>query len=67
VNLIALRCAGDNNVDVPAANTLDIKIVRVPAYSPYAIAEHTVSLILTLDRKLHRYTTQLPHICLIKW
>jgi D-lactate dehydrogenase len=54
VNLIALRCAGYNNVDVPAAKALGIKIVRVPAYSPYAVAEHTVGLILTLNRKLHR-------------
>jgi D-lactate dehydrogenase len=54
VNLIALRCAGYNNVDVPAAKALGIKIVRVPAYSPYAVAEHAVGLILTLNRKLHR-------------
>ena len=54
VNLIALRCAGYNNVDVPAAKILGIKIVRVPAYSPYAVAEHAVGLILTLNRKLHR-------------
>jgi D-lactate dehydrogenase len=52
--LIALRCAGYNNVDVPAAKALGIKIVRVPAYSPYAVAEHAVGLILTLNRKLHR-------------
>jgi D-lactate dehydrogenase len=54
VNLIALRCAGYNNVDVQAAKNLGIKLVRVPAYSPYAVAEHTVGLILTLNRKLHR-------------
>ena len=54
VNLIALRCAGYNNVDVQAAKALGIKIVRVPAYSPYAVAEHAVGLILTLNRKLHR-------------
>jgi D-lactate dehydrogenase len=54
VNLIALRCAGYNNVDVTAAKALGIKIVRVPAYSPYAVAEHAVGLILTLNRKLHR-------------
>ncbi len=41
VSLIALRCAGYNNVDIPAAKALGIKIVRVPAYSPYAVAEHT--------------------------
>jgi D-lactate dehydrogenase len=54
VNLIALRCAGYNNVDVETAKNLGIKLVRVPAYSPYAVAEHTVGLILTLNRKLHR-------------
>jgi D-lactate dehydrogenase len=54
VELIALRCAGYNNVDVPAATALGMKIVRVPAYSPYAVAEHTVGLMLTLNRKLHR-------------
>ena len=54
LRLIALRCAGYNNVDVQAAKTLGIKLVRVPAYSPYAVAEHTVGLILALNRKLHR-------------
>ena len=54
VSLIALRCAGYNNVNVQAAKDLGIKLVRVPAYSPYAVAEHTVGLILTLNRKLHR-------------
>jgi D-lactate dehydrogenase len=54
VSLIALRSAGYNNVDVEAAKKLGIKLVRVPAYSPYAVAEHTVGLILTLNRKLHR-------------
>lgn len=51
---IALRCAGFNNVDVPAAERLGMKIVRVPAYSPYSVAEHTAGLILTLNRKIHR-------------
>jgi D-lactate dehydrogenase len=54
VSLIALRSAGYNNVDVESAKNLGIKLVRVPAYSPYAVAEHTVGLILTLNRKLHR-------------
>jgi D-lactate dehydrogenase len=54
VSLIALRCAGYNNVNVQAAKDLGIKLVRVPAYSPYAVAEHTVGLILTLNRKFHR-------------
>jgi D-lactate dehydrogenase len=57
VSLIALRSAGYNNVDVATAKNLGIKLVRVPAYSPYAVAEHTVGLILTLNRKLHRHIT----------
>ncbi|MFO7720405.1 MAG: 2-hydroxyacid dehydrogenase [Gillisia sp.] len=54
VRLIALRCAGFNNVDLNAAEALGIKVVRVPAYSPYSVAEHTIALILTLNRKTHR-------------
>lgn len=54
VQLIALRCAGFNNVDLEAAHQLGIKVVRVPAYSPYSVAEHTLALILTLNRKTHR-------------
>lgn len=53
IRLIALRCAGYNNVDLRAAYQ-KIHIVRVPAYSPYAVAEYTVALILTLNRKIHR-------------
>ncbi len=52
--LIALRCAGFNNVDIVAAEDLGFTVVRVPAYSPYAVAEHTVALILALNRKIHR-------------
>jgi D-lactate dehydrogenase len=53
VKLIALRCAGFNNVDLKAA--LDrIKVVRVPAYSPNAVAEHAITLMLALNRKIHR-------------
>ncbi len=52
--LVALRCAGFNNVDVEAARRLQLAVARVPAYSPYAVAEHTVGLILTLERKIHR-------------
>ena len=52
--LIALRCAGFNNVDLNEAQARGIVVARVPAYSPHAIAEHTVGLILTLDRKIHR-------------
>ena len=54
VKLIALRCAGFNNVDLAAAKVNGIRVVRVPAYSPYAVAEHTVALILTLNRKTHK-------------
>jgi len=53
VKLIALRSAGFNNVDLKAALN-NISVVRVPAYSPHAIAEHTVALMLTLNRKVHR-------------
>ncbi|MBW4621638.1 MAG: 2-hydroxyacid dehydrogenase [Cyanosarcina radialis HA8281-LM2] len=52
--LIALRSAGFNNVDLKVAAELGIKVVRVPAYSPYAVAEHAVGLILMLDRKLYK-------------
>ncbi len=52
--LIALRCAGYNMIDVPVANNLGLKVVRVPAYSPYAVAEHAVGLILMLNRKLNK-------------
>lgn len=54
IKLIALRCAGFNNVDLPTARALGIRIVRVPAYSPHAVAEHAVGLLLTLNRKIHR-------------
>ncbi len=52
--LIALRCAGFNNVDLPAAKALDFKIARVPAYSPHAVAEHAVALLLCLNRHIHK-------------
>jgi D-lactate dehydrogenase len=52
VNYIALRCAGFNRVDLDAANALGIKVARVPAYSPYAIAEHAVALMMALNRNL---------------
>jgi len=54
VRLLAMRCAGFNNVDLKAAAALGLTVVRVPAYSPYAVAEHTLALILTLNRKTHR-------------
>ncbi|MCL9654669.1 2-hydroxyacid dehydrogenase [Pseudomonas protegens] len=52
--LIALRSAGYNHVDLPAAKRLGLDVVRVPAYSPHAVAEHAVALILALNRRLHR-------------
>ncbi|MEH2076133.1 MAG: 2-hydroxyacid dehydrogenase [Nostoc sp.] len=52
--LVVLRCAGFNNVDLQAAADLGITVVRVPAYSPYGVAEHAVGLILSLNRKIHR-------------
>jgi len=54
VKTVALRCAGFNNVDLPVAKELGMSVVRVPAYSPYAVAEHAVALMLTLNRKTHR-------------
>lgn len=54
VKLVALRSAGFNNVDLTAARQCGLTIARVPAYSPEAVAEHTVALILALDRKIHR-------------
>ena len=56
VKLVALRCAGFNNVDIESANSLGIPVVRVPAYSPHAVAEAAFALLLALDRKLvHSY------------
>lgn len=54
VKLLALRCAGYNNVDLKAAAECGIAVVRVPTYSPYAVAEYTVALMLSLNRKIHR-------------
>ena len=52
--VIALRCAGFNNVDLVTADRLGMSVVRVPAYSPYAVAEHTAALMLAMNRKIHR-------------
>ncbi|WP_157215456.1 2-hydroxyacid dehydrogenase [Flavisphingomonas formosensis] len=52
--LVALRCAGFNNVDLVAAEALGIAVVRVPAYSPHAVAEFTIGLLLALDRNIAR-------------
>jgi D-lactate dehydrogenase len=57
-HLVALRCAGFNNVDLKTAERLNMKVVRVPAYSPYAVAEHTVGLMLTLNRKIYKSYTR---------
>lgn len=54
LKLIALRCAGFNNVDLASAEQHGVKVVRVPAYSPHAVAEHALALILTLNRKTHK-------------
>ena len=53
-NCIALRCAGFNNVDLDTAKRHGITVVRVPAYSPNAVAEHTLALVLALNRRIHR-------------
>lgn len=54
IALIALRCAGYNNIDLQSASAHSITVVRVPEYSPYAVAEHTIALILGLNRHLHK-------------
>ena len=54
VNTILLRCAGFNNVDLAAAKQHGMRVLRVPAYSPEAVAEHCIALMLTLSRKTHK-------------
>ena len=54
IKIIALRCAGFNNVDLAAAKESKIVVVHVPAYSPHAVAEHALALIMTLNRKTHK-------------
>ena len=54
VKYIALRCAGFNNVDLDAAKELGLRVVRVPAYSPEAVAEHAIGMMMTLNRRIHR-------------
>jgi D-lactate dehydrogenase len=54
VRLVTLRCTGFNNVDLAAAKAMNLAVTRVPIYSPYAVAEHAVALLLTLNRKIHR-------------
>ncbi len=54
VKYIALRCAGFNNVDLEAAKALGLRVVRVPAYSPEAVAEHAIGMMMSLNRRIHR-------------
>jgi D-lactate dehydrogenase len=54
VKIIALRCAGFNNIDLASAKANNIKVCRVPAYSPSSVAEHAVAMIMTLNRKTHK-------------
>ena len=54
IKIIALRCAGFNNVDLDAAKKFGIHVCRVPSYSPEAVAEHAMAMILTLNRKTHK-------------
>lgn len=54
IGMLALRCAGFNNVDLEAADEKNVTVMRVPAYSPEAVAEHALALILTLNRKTHK-------------
>jgi len=56
VGLVALRCAGYDKVDLVAAKQLDISVTRVPAYSPHAVAEHAIALMLALNRRLQKAT-----------
>ena len=51
---MTLRCTGFNNVDIDAARELKLTVTRGPVYSPYAVAEHAVALLLTLSPKIHR-------------
>ncbi len=54
IGLIAMRCSGFNNVDLHSAEAAKITVVRVPGYSPYAVAEHAMGLLLCLNRKIHK-------------
>jgi D-lactate dehydrogenase len=58
VRHIALRCAGFNNIDLPAAARHGISVARVPAYSPHGVAEHAAALLMTLNRRVHRAYTR---------
>ena len=52
--ILLLRCAGFNNIDLEAARSLNVKIARVPEYSPYAVAEYATGLLLSINRKIHK-------------
>jgi len=54
VKIVAMRCAGFNNVDIYTAKKLNMTVVRVPAYSPEAVAEHSMALMMTLNRRIHK-------------
>ena len=54
IKVIAMRCAGFNNVDIYTAKELNMTVVRVPAYSPEAVAEHSIALMMTLNRRIHK-------------
>lgn len=54
IKLVLMRCAGFNNIDLDAAERLNIKVYRVPAYSPEAVAEHAIALMMTLNRRIHK-------------
>ncbi|WP_051786481.1 Rossmann-fold NAD(P)-binding domain-containing protein [Endozoicomonas numazuensis] len=54
IRLLLMRCAGFNNVDLEAAADLGMTVARVPAYSPEAVAEHAIALIMTLNRRIHK-------------
>ncbi len=60
VKYIALRCAGFNNVDLEAAKELGLRVVRVPAYSPEAVAEHAIGMMMSLNRRIHRAYQRSP-------
>lgn len=62
VRHIALRCAGFNGVDLPAATRLGFTVTRVPAYSPYAVAEHAIGLLLAINRKIPRANNRVHNL-----
>jgi D-lactate dehydrogenase len=62
VKHIALRCAGFNGVDIPAASQLGLSVTRVPAYSPYAVAEHAIALLLAINRKITRANNRVHNL-----